>query len=81
MARLQIEILSGAARHVADRGALIYTTCSTEPEENEQVIDRFLNKHPDFHLDPDGGTEPILSILPGLDGSDGAFGARLRKLP
>src|SRR5262249_4577764 len=34
----QVAILGGALRHVAPGGRLIYSTCSLEPEENEQVV-------------------------------------------
>ncbi|HEX8814235.1 MAG TPA: 16S rRNA (cytosine(967)-C(5))-methyltransferase RsmB [Terriglobales bacterium] len=37
---LQIDILKSAMRHVAPRGRIVYSTCSLEPEENEQVIDK-----------------------------------------
>lgn len=80
MARLQAEILAGAARYVADRGTLIYSTCTTEPEENEQVVENFIAKQSEFRLDEAAENEPIVSVLPDLEGSDGAFGARLRKM-
>ena len=44
----QISILSSAASAVRPGGFLVYATCSTEPEENEQVIQRFLAAHPNF---------------------------------
>ena len=57
-----------------------------EPEENEQVIARFLEKRPDFALEDasdfvppmfvDGG---FMRVLPHKHAIDGAFGARLVK--
>jgi len=44
----QIEILKNAAMAVKPGGRLLYSTCSTEPEENEEVIKTFLKSHPDF---------------------------------
>jgi 16S rRNA (cytosine967-C5)-methyltransferase len=44
----QVELLERAAQVLAPRGRLVYATCSSEPEENEGVIDRFLSAHTDF---------------------------------
>ena len=44
----QIALLSRAAEAVAPGGRLVYATCSSEPEENEGVVDAFLRTHPDF---------------------------------
>ena len=41
-------MLRHAAEAVCPGGRLIYATCSSEPEENEQVVARFLNHHPEF---------------------------------
>jgi 16S rRNA (cytosine967-C5)-methyltransferase len=46
----QIGILEAISGSVRVGGLLLYSTCSTEPEENEQVIDRYLRSHPDFSL-------------------------------
>jgi len=50
LARTQIALLSRAAEVVRPGGRLIYATCSSEPEENEGVVDAFLGAHPDFGL-------------------------------
>ncbi len=44
----QREILQSAARLVKPGGRLVYSTCTFAPEENEQVIDTFLQEHPEF---------------------------------
>ena len=46
----QVLLLRRAAEVVRPGGRLVYATCSSEPEENEQVVDRFLSGQPDFHL-------------------------------
>ena len=46
----QVEILSSAMNHVAPHGRVIYSTCSLEPEENEEVVQKALAANPEFHL-------------------------------
>ncbi|MBE6702749.1 MAG: SAM-dependent methyltransferase [Ruminococcaceae bacterium] len=48
----QREILENAARLTRPGGRLLYSTCTFSLEENEQNIDAFLIKHPDFSLLP-----------------------------
>ncbi|HXG73130.1 MAG TPA: 16S rRNA (cytosine(967)-C(5))-methyltransferase RsmB, partial [Gemmatimonadaceae bacterium] len=84
---LQKSILKGAARIVAPGGLLVYSTCSLEPEENDEQVDRFLAANPDFALEaPPEGAVPAevldggrLRVLPQRHGTDGAFAARLRR--
>jgi 16S rRNA (cytosine967-C5)-methyltransferase len=85
MAGLQEEILEGVVDRVPVGGLLVYSTCTLEPEENEEQVRRFLGRHPEFRMEPGGGDElsryvdgeGFLRILPGTDGFDGAFAARL----
>jgi NOL1/NOP2/fmu family ribosome biogenesis protein len=44
----QSEILETAAKLLKPGGRLVYSTCTFAPEENEQVIQRFLSGHPEF---------------------------------
>ncbi len=62
LAGLQLRLLVRAAGHLAPGGRLVYSTCSTEPEEGEEVIARFLAAHPTFALAPDAGLGP--GVLP-----------------
>ncbi len=50
-ARVQKELLKAAYAVLKKGGVLVYSTCSLEPEENEIVIDWFLNKFPDLEVE------------------------------
>lgn len=88
MSALQKLILRAAARVVKPGGLLIYSTCSLEPEENDEQIDSFLSENLNWILEPppEGSvaTELLdagrLRVLPQRHGTDGAFAARLRKV-
>jgi 16S rRNA (cytosine967-C5)-methyltransferase len=91
LAITQRAILANAAGRLKPGGVMVYSTCSTSLEENEQVVDHFIKHHPDFMV------EPVSSVLPqtaGMqteqgffrswlhrDGMDGFFAARLIKRP
>jgi 16S rRNA (cytosine967-C5)-methyltransferase len=81
---LQREILLNAASLVKPGGAIIYSTCTIESEENEQNIAWFLQESPNFILDPAEQYLPsevcdngFLKTIPGQHSTDGAFAARL----
>lgn len=50
LAAAQLRMLEHAARVVRRGGAIVYATCSSEPDENEHVVDQFLARSPDFGL-------------------------------
>jgi 16S rRNA (cytosine967-C5)-methyltransferase len=54
----QRALLNGAAASLRAGGRLLYVTCTTEPEENEELVDAFLAGHPEFRLATDPGALP-----------------------
>jgi 16S rRNA (cytosine967-C5)-methyltransferase len=86
MVELQERILEACSGVVPSGGRVVYSTCSLEPEENEDRITAFLERHPDFELERSSGVSDVylngrgqLYVLPQDSGFDGAFAARLRR--
>jgi len=52
LAEKQLELLQSAATVLAAGGRIVYSTCSVESEENQEVIERFLRSHSEFRLAP-----------------------------
>jgi len=73
MADRQLALLRSAQSQVRPGGRLAYSTCSLEPEENEQVVSRFLKEAPSFEL------VTQRTLLPWQDGVDGAYVALMRS--
>jgi 16S rRNA (cytosine967-C5)-methyltransferase len=88
VAAAQRDILRAASAMVKPGGLLVYSTCSLEIEENDAQIERFLDEHPTWRLEPpqDGAVPSSvldagrLRVLPQRHGTDGAFAARLRRV-
>ena len=86
-AAAQRGIFRAAAELVRPGGLLVYSTCSLEPEENDEMVDHFLAQHLEWTLEPppDGAVPAAvldagrLRVLPQRHGVDGAFAARLRR--
>ena len=81
---LQRSLLNTLWELLADRGMLLYATCSVFQAENAQQISRFLVDQPSAELLPTDVTWGIdtlagRQILPGTSGMDGFFYALLRK--
>lgn len=87
LSQLQLEILISVAPVLKSGGLLVYSTCTILPEENQQIVERFLEQQPEFELvtvpiDPylaDSLKQQMLTIYPQQYGTDGFFISCLRK--
>jgi 16S rRNA (cytosine967-C5)-methyltransferase len=86
---LQRSLLENAVQLVKPGGVLVYSTCTTEPEENFGMVSEFLATHQEFTIDPAGRyidpklvhADGYIETLPHLHGMDGGFAVRLVKRP
>ena len=82
LTKVQAQMLDQAFSMLKPNGLLIYTTCSILKEENEEQIKAFMKRCPDVEFYPfeiKGQLVNYYQRLPGIDGADGFFYARLRK--
>ena len=86
----QLLLIESVCRLLRPSGCLVYSTCSTEPEETTDVINQFLSKHAEFRREPVSASVPAnglelitqqgdLSTAVNRFSMDGFFAARLRK--
>jgi 16S rRNA (cytosine967-C5)-methyltransferase len=86
LAHLQREILEHCQQVLKPGGLLVYAVCSTDFVEGPDQVEMFLRSHPEFTAEPPVGLPALptwqgsLRTLPGPEGLDGFFAARLRKL-
>lgn len=81
---VQRGILENCCRYVKPGGVLMYSTCTLLRRENEEVVEQFLECHPEFAaeeftLPGIGKTDGMLTLWPHIHGTDGFFMAKLRK--
>jgi 16S rRNA (cytosine967-C5)-methyltransferase len=88
----QIRLMENLAPLVKISGILVYAVCSPEPEENQEVIDEFLKKFPEFvmdkeigqlpdKLDPTAVSKGVFQTFPHLHQMDGFYAVRLKRIP
>jgi len=81
---LQYSILSASARYLKPGGRMIYSTCTLLPEENREVVDRFLSENPgyhtaDFEISGELSRDGSFTFLPHIHGTDGFFVTLIEK--
>ena len=81
---LQLEILEKSVGYLKPCGEIIYSTCTLNPQENEEVVNTFLSRHSDFELVPfelENGEkcQGMFTFVPHIHHTDGFFLAKLKK--
>ena len=90
LADLQFQFLANVANQIRPSATIVYSTCTTEVEENQKLIFRFQNEYPNFSIEPVGSFLPkeneimqteegYWQTFPHLHNMDGSFAVRLRK--
>lgn len=81
---LQYRILENASNYVKTSGRLIYSTCTLNPVENEEVCKKFLQNHKEFKLvqplNDINSTDGYITLMPHIHGTDGFFIAAFERL-
>ena len=83
----QMEILAEAAKMLAPGGVMVYSTCTFNDTENEGVLARFIQAHPEFSLEPfslpglPSGERGYAHLYPHEIEGEGHFVSLLRKSP
>ena len=90
LSRLQKKIVNQLCSHLKSGGILVYATCTLAREENEGVVEDFLDRQRDFVLENAGSHLPqeaqhlvcgkYFLALPHKHNTDGFFAARMRKV-
>jgi 16S rRNA (cytosine967-C5)-methyltransferase len=71
--KTQRQILTAMSKHVKPGGRLVYSTCSLEVEENEEMVNRWVREQKEFRL------VKAKRLFPPKSGTDGAYAALLVK--
>jgi len=85
LAKYQKELLENAAKLVLPGGVLVYSTCTTEIEENQDVVKDFLGRHPEFSVENASrfvssdlvNAEGFVETFPHKHKMDGSFAVRM----
>jgi len=71
--KTQWQILTAMSKVVKPGGRLVYSTCSLEPEENEELVNRWAREHSEFRF------VKAKRLFPPKSGTDGAYAALLKR--
>lgn len=87
LSKIQYSILENSAKYLKKGGKLLYSTCTIDKIENEEVCQAFLLNNPDFTMETIEGYEKfnkskdknVLQMIPTVNGTDGFYICKMIK--
>ncbi len=88
LSEIQSDLLQKGASLLAEGGYLVYSTCTIEPDENFDIVRKFLEKNPDYKLINAGeiidenviDENGCVQTFPNVHQMDGSFAAKIQKV-
>lgn len=82
--QIQYDILQNVSKYLKVGGTLVYSTCTVLPDENESVVNKFLENNSGFSLVPFSVGEleaarGMITLLPHIHHTDGFFIAKIER--
>ena len=82
---LQYSILKASVKYLKTGGYLVYSTCTLNPLENEEVTDRFIREHQEYtyekiNIGKISSETGKITLLPHIHGTDGFFVALIKRI-
>ncbi|NOR45528.1 MAG: 16S rRNA (cytosine(967)-C(5))-methyltransferase RsmB [Candidatus Delongbacteria bacterium] len=84
--KLQLDILKRASKYVKKGGVIVYSTCSIFNDENNEIVEKFLEYDQDYILDNVEGfdtfkiSDGMFAVNPGTHHYEGSFAARIKRI-
>lgn len=81
---LQYDILCATSNYLKPGGYMVYSTCTLNPYENEENVEKFISEHPDYELVPFvmgdiSSHNGMFTLLPHIHHTDGFFVAKIKR--
>ena len=71
----QLSILIASSKYVKNNGILLYSTCTINKEENQNVVNEFIKDNKTFVI------EDSIQLFPNINGTDGFYICKMRRKP
>ncbi|WP_432665168.1 16S rRNA (cytosine(967)-C(5))-methyltransferase RsmB [Wukongibacter baidiensis] len=88
LSKLQLEILNVSSKYVKVGGAIVYSTCTIQDEENANIVNRFLKQNDNFTLvdinknlpEKIRSSKSFLQLYPHISNTDGFFICKMERV-